>query len=213
MAEHLERRWAGRIERVVPQLFFHCEQGDLAEKGVEYGLATARFQLETFSPDDATRTLRTVLEFLRDEGFAGTAGVEAEARRLLASVHRQTGDVAAALGELEAAIQLADDQPARRLELSPSPPPPPGKGRRIADTQQWVETASRRPAPPATPTSCSRLLTLGATVANLAGRQAQATEYLGELERLTLGGPPRRPAARRGRAGGDAPRPPRLPTR
>src|SRR5262249_36020723 len=104
VAEHLERRWAGRLERGVPQLFVPCEQGDMAEKCVEYGLAAARFQLETFSPDDAARTLRTVLEFLRDEGFEGKAGVEAEARRLLAAAHRQAGDVAAALSELEAAL-------------------------------------------------------------------------------------------------------------
>ncbi|HEV8630230.1 MAG TPA: protein kinase, partial [Thermoanaerobaculia bacterium] len=122
VAEHLERRWAGRLERVVPQLFFHCEQGDLAEKCVEHGLAAARFQLDTFSPEDATRTLRTVLEFLRDEGFEGAAGVETEARRLLAAAHRQAGDVAAALGELELALaKLAaagDPDPGRRLELS-----------------------------------------------------------------------------------------------
>ncbi len=185
VATHLERRWAGRLERVLPQLFFHCEHGDLAEKCVEYGLAAARFQLDTFSPDDATRTLRTVLEFLRDEGFAGTAGVEAEARRLLAGAHRQAGDVAAALGELEAAIPLAAGDPRQRLELIALAAATAWEGRRIADTQHWVEHGLEAGRAAGDRDVLARLLTLGATVANLAGRRAQASEYLGELETLT----------------------------
>ena len=184
VAAHLERRWAGRLERVVPQLFFHCEQGDLAEKCVEYGLAAARFQLETFSPDDATRTLRTVLEFLRDEGFEGAAGVEAEARRLLAAAHRQAGDVQAALAQLELALQKTGDDARQRLELISLAAATAWEGRRIADTQRWVEEGVVAARAAGDRDELQRLLTLGATVANLAGRQAQATEYLGELESL-----------------------------
>jgi ABC-type transport system substrate-binding protein len=186
VAEHLERRWSGRLERVVPQLFFHCEQGDLAEKCVEYGLAAARFQLETFSPDDAARTLRTVLEFLRDEGFeGGVAGVETEARRLLAAAHRQAGDVAAALAELETALARCDQgDTAHRLELTALAAATAWEGRRIADTQRWVDEGLAAARAAGDHDELQRLLTLGATVANLAGRQAQATEYLSELESL-----------------------------
>ncbi|HEV8240704.1 MAG TPA: ABC transporter substrate-binding protein [Thermoanaerobaculia bacterium] len=184
VAEHLERRWAGRLERVVPQLFFHCEQGDLAEKCVEYGLAAARFQLDAFSPDDATRTLRTVLEFLRDEGFEGTAGVEAEARRLLAGAYRQAGDVAASLAELETALARSGDDPRRRLELISLAAATAWEGRRIPDTQRWVEEGVAAARAAGDRDELQRLLTLGATVANLAGRQLQATEYLAELESL-----------------------------
>ncbi|HXT19146.1 MAG TPA: protein kinase, partial [Thermoanaerobaculia bacterium] len=170
VAAHLERRWAGRLERVVPQLFFHCEQGDLAEKCVEYGLAAARLQLETFSPDDATRTLKTVLEFLRDEGFEGAANVEPEARRLLAAAHRQAGDVAAALAELEQALQKSGDDPRRRLELTALAAATAWEGRRIADTQRWVEEGVAAARTAGDRDELQRLLTLGATVANLAGR-------------------------------------------
>ncbi len=205
VAEHLERRWAGRLERVVPQLFFHCEHGDLAEKCVEYGLAAARFQLDAFSPDDATRTLRTVLEFLRDEGFAGTAGVEAEARRLLAGAYRQAGDVAAALVELETALALSGDDAGRRLELTSLAAATAWEGRRIPDTQRWVEEGVAAARAAGDRDELQRLLTLGATVANLSGRQAQATEYLTELESLRAGAClRRRPAARRRGAGRDA---------
>ncbi|HXT20655.1 MAG TPA: ABC transporter substrate-binding protein [Thermoanaerobaculia bacterium] len=168
----------------MPQLFFHCEQGDLAEKCVEYGLAAARFQLDAFSPDDATRTLRTVLEFLRDEGVEGTGEVEAEARRLLAGAHRQAGDVAAALAELEAALSRVGADPRRRLELTALAAATAWEGRRIPDTQRWVEEGVKAAREAEDRDELQRLLTLGATVANLAGRQAQATEYLTELESL-----------------------------
>src|SRR5262249_22672868 len=40
-AEIVEKRHAGRVERVLPQLLHHFSQGDVADKTVEYGLRRA----------------------------------------------------------------------------------------------------------------------------------------------------------------------------
>jgi len=81
-AEHLEQRWAGRLERVLPRLVEHCRAADLPEQAVRYGLELARRSLDLASPADAARGAPVSLEF---------AGVLAggPARRALAGARAQ----------------------------------------------------------------------------------------------------------------------------
>ncbi len=57
-AERLEKRHAGRLERVYPQLLYHFSEADDPEKTVEYGLLYARRSLESFSPEETIRAAR-----------------------------------------------------------------------------------------------------------------------------------------------------------
>ena len=77
-AEEVEKRHGGRLERVYPQLVHHFSQGDVPDKTVEYGLLMAKAALDAFSPEEAARAARTVLEFL-DEEWEGDPALEGEA--------------------------------------------------------------------------------------------------------------------------------------
>src|SRR5262249_23442286 len=65
-ADLLEKRHAGRLERVYPELVHHFSQADVAEKTVEYGLLLARKSLDSFSAEDAIRVARVALDYLED---------------------------------------------------------------------------------------------------------------------------------------------------
>ncbi|MGH9316990.1 MAG: serine/threonine-protein kinase PknK, partial [Thermoanaerobaculia bacterium] len=63
-AELIEKRYAGRLERIYPDLVHHFSQADVPEKTVEYGLKLAQKSLDALSPDDAIRVGKIALEFL-----------------------------------------------------------------------------------------------------------------------------------------------------
>ena len=75
-AELVEKRSAGRLERVYPDLVQHYWQGDVPDKTVEYGLKLAQKSLDTFSPEDAIRVAKIALEFLEDEEWSGDPALE-----------------------------------------------------------------------------------------------------------------------------------------
>ena len=108
-AEEVETRHAGRLERVYPQLVHHFSLGDVPDKTVEYGLRLARTALDAFSPEEAARAAKTVLEFL-DEEWEGDPALEGDARMLLAQAYRAAGDVEAALKEAESAARIFERQ-------------------------------------------------------------------------------------------------------
>jgi len=60
-AEYIEKRHVGRLERFYPQLVYHYSQADIEEKTVEYALRQARASLDAFSPEEATRAIKTAL--------------------------------------------------------------------------------------------------------------------------------------------------------
>ena len=104
-AEELEKRNAGHLDRVYPILVHHYEEGDVAEKVIEFGMELARRSLEALSPDDALRAARTVLDFVQEEEGQATA-LEGEVRSLLAEAYRMRGNPDTALQELELAITV-----------------------------------------------------------------------------------------------------------
>ena len=106
-AEYLETKNAGRLERVYPQLVHHYSHADHSTKAVEYGLKQAVKSLEAFSPEEAIRAARIVLDFLED---VSDLSLEVEARMLLGKAYRMSGNIDASLKEWEAAIKLFENR-------------------------------------------------------------------------------------------------------
>jgi len=183
-AEELEKRNQGRLERVYPQLFEHYVQADVPEKVMEYGFLLAKKSLGAFSPEDCIRVTQTVIDFLEDD--AGNPIAKAEAKMLLASAHRMTGNTAAALKELDEAVRLyeEDKQNSRSLECIVLAADIAWHGLKVDDTRRWVDRGLHLARNIGDTTSLPKLLSLAATVANLRGEYKKAQEYLEDAERL-----------------------------
>ncbi|HYT30964.1 MAG TPA: ABC transporter substrate-binding protein, partial [Thermoanaerobaculia bacterium] len=185
-AELIEQRYAGRLERIYPELVHHFSQADVPEKTVEYGLKLAQKSLDTFSPEDAIRVAKVALEYLEDEEWAGEPSLEADARLILAQGLRMAGNVDGALREAEAAVKA--------FEKHRKPGPAGGailfaaetawQARRIDDARRWVERGLEVVRSAGEPERMGKLLALAATVANLRGEYAKAAAYQAELETL-----------------------------
>lgn len=183
-AEEIEKRNAGRLERVYPQLFEHYVQADMPEKVIEYGFLLARKSLDAFSPDDAITVLQTVLDFSAEEG--GERSAEAEAKNLLAAAHRMMGNVTLALEEIEAAIQILEkEKDAPRLIISIlTAAEIAWQGRKVNEARRWVDKGLELSAIEKDTGSMTQLLSLAVTIANLRGEYDKAREYLDRAERL-----------------------------
>src|SRR5262249_38070324 len=140
-AELLEKRYAGRLERVYPDLVHHFSQADVPEKTVEYGLKLAQKSLDAFGADDALRAARTSLEFLEDEEWSGDPALEGEARLLMARGSRMSGNAEGALREAEAAIKVFDRErlSEKAVGVTLFAAETAWQERRVEDTRRWVE--------------------------------------------------------------------------
>ena len=187
-AERLEKRQAGRLERVYPQLLYHFYEADDPEKSVEYGLLHARKSLESFSPEEVVRASKIVLEFL-DEDWEGERSLEGEARLLLASGHRMAGDMASALKETAAAVRILERErkPGQAVKAILAAAKTAWQVRQTEETRQWVERGLEAARAAGESESLAQLLSLAATLANLRGEYSKATDYLKESERLLEG--------------------------
>ena len=188
-AEILEKRYAGRLDRIYPELVHHFSQGDVPEKTVEYGLKLARKSLETFSPDDTIRAAKTALEFLEDEEWTGDRAHEGEARLLLAEANRMAGNPDAALREAEAAVTVLEreGQSEKTLAAIVFAADTAWQGRRTDETRQWAERGIEVARAIAKTEPLKKLLSLAAAVANMRGEYAKAGAYVAEIDRLKLG--------------------------
>jgi ABC-type transport system substrate-binding protein/serine/threonine protein kinase len=186
-AELIEKRYAGRLERIYPELVHHYSQADVPEKTVEYGLNLAQKSLEAFSPEDAIRVAKIALEFLEDEEWTGERSLEGEARLMLSHGYRMAGNVDSALREAEAAITVFDEekQLGRAAGAILFAAETAWQARRIDDARRWVERGIEVARPAGESEYITRLLALAATVANLRGEYQKAAAYQAEIERLT----------------------------
>jgi len=184
-AELLEKRYAGRLERVYPDLVHHFSQADIAEKTVEYGLKLSQKSLDAFAADEALRAAKTCLEFLEDEEWAGDPVLEGEARLLVARAHRMAGNAEGALREADAAVKVFEKEKAfeKTVAVMLFAAETAWQERRAEETRRWVERGLDAPASKERLDERGKLLSLGATVANLRGEYAKAAEYLAEIER------------------------------
>ncbi len=185
-AELLEKRYAGRLERVYPDLVHHFSQADVAEKTVEYGLKQAQKSLDAFGADDALRAAKTCLEFLEDEEWTGDPALEGEARLLAARAHRMAGNAEGALREAEAAVKVFEKEKAfeKAIAVILFAAETAWQERRVEETRRWVERGIEASASGGRSGERGKLLSLAATVANLRGEYAKAAGYLAEIERL-----------------------------
>ncbi len=185
-AELIEIRSAGRLERVYPELVHHFWQGDVPEKTVDYGLKLAQKSLDTFSPEDAIRVAKITLEFLEDEEWAGDASLEGEARLLLAQGHRMGGNVDGAIREAESAVRVLEEEgrPDRAAGAILFAAETAWQSRRIDDARRWVERGIDAARTIGEREHLAKLLSLGATVANLRGEYAKAAAYQAEMKGL-----------------------------
>ena len=187
-AERLEKRHAGRLERVYPQLLYHFAEGDVPEKTVEYGLLHARRSLESFSPEETIRAAKTAVDFL-DEGWDGDRSLEGQARMLLAAGARMAGDLTASLKETVAAIKVFETlgQRGEAVKALLAAARISWQARQPEETRRWVERGIETARAVGDGDSLAQLLSLGATLANLRGEYARGNEYLREAERLAEG--------------------------
>ncbi len=185
VAEQIEKRHGGRLERIYPQLVHHFSQGDVPDKTVEYGLRLARTALDAFSAEDAARSAKTALEFL-DEEWEGERSTEGEARMLLAAAERLAGNVDAALREAEAALKVfeREKQPQRSVSALLLATETAWQARRVEETTRWVQRGMDSARAAGETESLRHLLSLAATVANLRCEYQKANEYVEEAARL-----------------------------
>jgi ABC-type transport system substrate-binding protein/serine/threonine protein kinase len=188
-AELLEKRYAGRLDRIYPELVHHFSQGDVPEKTVEYGLNLARKSLETFSPDDTIRAAKTALEFLEDGEWTGDSTHEGEARLLLAEANRMAGNPDAALREADAAVTVfeREGRSEKTLAAIVFAADTAWQGRRTDETRQWAERGIEVAHEIGKTEPLKELLSLAAAVANMRGEYAKAGAYVAEIDRLKLG--------------------------
>jgi ABC-type transport system substrate-binding protein/serine/threonine protein kinase len=187
-ASQIERRHAGRLERVYPELLFHYSEGDVPEKSVEYGLALTRVSLKSFSPEEAIRAAKVALEFL-DEDWEGDHALEAEARLLLARAQRMAGDIDAALIEAGRSGQVYSEEghagrAAKALLFAAETA---WQARRPEETSALVERGLQAARAVSDTESLTGLLSLGATLANLRGQYEAANQLLHEAEEFSGG--------------------------
>ena len=184
-AEELEKRHGGRLERVYPQLVHHFSHGDVPDKTVEYGLRMARAALDAFSPEEAARAAKTVLEFL-DEEWEGDPALEGDARMLLAQAYRIAGDVDAALKEAESAGRILgrEGHELRAVTALLLAAETAWQARKVEETTRLVQQVMDAARAAGDKDSLRHALSLAATLANLRGEYEKANEYLEEAVSL-----------------------------
>ncbi len=185
-ATYLEQRYAGRLDRVYMQLLHHFSNGDVADKTVEYGFTAAVKALDAFAAEDAIAAVKTSLEFLEDEAWDGDRSIEGEARLLLAGAYRIQGNVHDALREAErgAAIFERESLPSQVLRSVLLSAEIAWEARRVDDTRRLVDRGLEGARALEERWALRRLLTLGATVANLGADYETARSFQDELEQL-----------------------------
>ncbi len=185
-ADDLERRYSARLDRVYPRLLQHYAGADVPEKVIRYGIELGRRSLAAFTPNEALRALRTVLDFIGEDD-PGTPSLEAETRTLLARALRLGGDIDGALLAATEAVRLRErgvSDAAELLEVISLAADLAWAGRRVDETRAWVERGCQLARQLEDRVTLTRLLHLGATVANLRGEYETANRYLAEAGRI-----------------------------
>lgn len=182
-AEILEKRHAGRLDRIYSQLVYHYSEGDVPEKVIEFGLELVKKSLSAFSADDALRAARTVLEFVTGEEERNPL-LEGEVRTLIAEAHRMAGNIDTALQELESAVRAFEraKDSNRVLNTVLRAAETAWERLKIDETKMWVERGISMARDSGNSDVLAKLLSLAATVANLRGEYEKAKQYMEEAE-------------------------------
>jgi oligopeptide transport system substrate-binding protein len=184
-ATALEERNAANPERVYQQLMHHYSRAGINDRVVEYGMMLAVRALAALSTEEAVRAANMVLQSV-DTSLPENRSLEAEARTLLAAAHRMARNSDAALKELQLAIPIFERegllfQVVRATLMAAETS---WEGRHVTQTIQWVQRGIAAARSAEETESLIKLLTIGATVANLRGDYDQAQSFLAEIDRL-----------------------------
>ena len=185
-AEELERRHAGRLDRVRAQLLLHCAQADLAEKVLEHGPPAIRLALDSFSPEEAVRSAETVLDFLDERAAPERCELEGDVRLLLSEAQRLLRNTEAAIKQAASAARLFQEaeRPVRAVEAMRAAAETAWEARSIEEAQRWLVAGLATARSAGEREHQRRLLELGATLANLRGEYARGLEYMREVDVL-----------------------------
>ncbi len=185
-AAQLERRYAGRTESIYPQLLHHYAAADVPEKTVDYGLKLGRQALAACSAEDAVRAAAVGIEFVGSDELLDRGELEGELRYTLAAAHRLAGGFDQALAEVALAVRCFEraEAPERAAAAALMAAETAWQGRRVEDTRRWVETGIRLARAVGAGEALRKLLTLGATVANMHGEYARGKVFLAEAAEL-----------------------------
>jgi ABC-type transport system substrate-binding protein/tRNA A-37 threonylcarbamoyl transferase component Bud32 len=187
-AQQLEKRLAGRLERIYPDLLYHFSEGDVPDRTVEYGLLLAQGMLDSFSPEEAGRAAKAALDFLDDE-WEGDRSLEGDARLLLARAHRMAGDLEASLRQCQAAVGVLERENAPTADALLLAADTAWHARRPEVSGQWIERGIPAARAEERTETLQQLLALATTHANLRGEYARAREFREEAQRLKPAAP------------------------
>ncbi len=188
-AEILEKRNTGRLDRIYSQLVHHYSEGDVPEKVIEHGMDLAKKSLSAFSAEDALRAARTVLEFVLGDEERNPL-LEGEVRTLISEAHRMAGSMDTALQEMESAVRAFEraKDSKRVLDAILRAAETAWERLKVDETRQWVERGISLARDGGNHEVLSKLLSLGATVANLRGEYEKARQYMDEAEKIQPAG-------------------------
>ncbi len=188
VAEALEQRYEGRLDRVCGQLFHHFLEGGEAPKTLRYALDVGHQAVATFCPEEALRAASQASRLIEDSRPAEicSAAVESELLEIAAVAHRALGELPQALDKaarsVEVLAEAGEDRRAAAAALVAAEIA--WQGRRVDAARRWVEAGLGFARRGGASEVLRQILTLGATVANLAGEQDAARRYLEEAEQL-----------------------------
>ncbi|MCP4661441.1 MAG: protein kinase, partial [bacterium] len=185
-AAQLEHRYAGRAESIYPQLLHHYAAADVPEKTVGYGLKLAKQSLASCSAEDTVRAATIGIEFVESDELLDRGELEGELRYLLAAAYRLAGGIGKALAEIALAVRCFEraEAPERAAAAALVAAETAWQGRRVDDTRRWVQTGIRLARAVGAGETLRKLLTLGATVANMHGEYARGKVFLAEAAEL-----------------------------
>lgn len=185
-ALHLERKFAGKLDRIYPELVYHFAEGDEPEKTVNYAIKQAQRSLDAFAPEDAVRSVEMALGFVRDEGYEGGDLVEGSLCLLLAQAQLGLGNLELGLSESGEAVRAFkkgnDAKGAAEAALLAAETA--WRLHKVQTTRRWVENGIVLARTVHSKNTLYGLLTLAAKVANLSRSYVQARAYLEEAEKL-----------------------------
>ena len=185
-AAALEARHDGRLKRVYPQLLHHYAEGDVAAKVAEFGQRQARAALEAFLVPEAIRAARMALSFVDDPDGSIDAETEGSLRLLLARAERSGGALASAIRQAEKSVSVFSeaDHSGLASEAALLGAETAWQARRVQTAQGLVDRGVALAREAGADKTLRSLLLLGATVANLQGRQGMARAQLDEAASL-----------------------------
>ncbi|MCG3195097.1 MAG: Serine/threonine-protein kinase PknD [Thermoanaerobaculia bacterium] len=178
--ELLEKRFSGRPDRPEAELFRHFAAGDVPEKAVSCGLATAENAVRSGNPTMAADVATAVLRFASQEV------TQAQTRLVLARAQRLSGEFEVAATEAEAAAtifeKLGDPRNAEAFALAAEAA---WEGRSVERTRKLVEKGLTAASVGQDDSVRARLLRLGATLEGLRGDSAAAERLTREADNLS----------------------------